>query len=98
MQIIITQHAIDQYRNKTFGNNELSDEDIRSIIIQIAKKGTKAGRRAGDRTYKICHQGLAIVAQVLPDKIIVITYLGNPQYQNWYVRQDAKMRKRVACR
>jgi len=92
MQIIIKQHAIDQYRNKTFNKLHLSDNDIRQLIKNIILKGTRVCRRPGKDTYKVQYQGLAVVARYCRDKIVVITYLGNTKYQKWYNQQEAKRR------
>lgn len=99
MEIVVTAHAIEQYRNKTFTPDaELEDQEICRRITNICKKGTRAGRKAGASVYKICYEGLAVVAKVSPNKIIAITYLGDREYQHWYKMQDRKTRRRAGCR
>ena len=92
MQIIIKQHAIDQYKNKTFNKSHPADNDIRQLIKNIILKGTRVCRRPGKDTYKVQYQGLAAVARYYQDKVVVITYLGNKKYQKWYSQQEVKRR------
>lgn len=92
MQIIVKQHAIDQYKNKTFNKSHLSDNDIRLIIRNIVAKGTKGCRRPGVNTYKVEYQGLAVVARYYRNEIVVITYLGNRKYQKWCSWQETRRR------
>ena len=96
MNIIITQHAIDQYRAKTFNDPDISDDKIRNLLMQIIKHGKTVERRVGKDVFKIRYQGLAVVARLSRGQAVVITYLGDPRYQHWYKKEDYKIKKRVA--
>lgn len=94
MRIIVKRHVIDQYRNKTFYGFR-ADNDIYQLIKRIIAEGTCVGRRPGKNTYKIGHQGLAVVARYYKDKIVVITFLGDEKYQRWYTHQEVRPRRKV---
>lgn len=95
MHIVVKQHVIDQYRNKTFNKSCPSDNDIRQLTRNIILKGTRVCRRPGQNTYKVEYQNLAVVARYYKDKVVVITYLGNKKYQSWYNQQEVKKRLAV---
>lgn len=95
MHIVVKQHVIDQYRNKTFNKSYPTDNDIRQLVKNIITRGTRVCRRPGQNTYKVEYQGLAVVARYYKNKIVVITYLGNKKYQSWYNQQEVKKRLAV---
>lgn len=95
ISVSIKKHAIDQVRNRTFAECDMSDEDIRKFLIKIVLKGKKGSRRPGENIYKISHEGHAVVARILSDKVEVITYLGNHDYQLWYNDQELKLKYRT---
>lgn len=95
MRIIVKRHVIDQYRNKTFKGPFRTDDYICQLVKRIIIKGTCDGRRPGKNTYKINYQGLAVVARYYKDKIVVITFLGDENYQRWYTHQEVRSRRKV---
>lgn len=92
MQTIVTLHAIEQYRRRSFSN--ISDNDILTLLSAVARKGKKESRRPpyDQQIFKVSLQGHAIVAKYSRDRIIVITYLGNKKYQSWYQRAELRPR------
>jgi len=81
--IIIREHAIEQFRNKMFDFSK-SNNDVESILIEVAKKGKKVNNRPG--ALEIQYRDLSIVAKKEGDKTVVITFLGDSRYRAWYRR------------
>ena len=41
MEIVITQHAIEQHRHRTFGAN-VSDDEIKKLLTKAVKHGKRS--------------------------------------------------------
>jgi len=93
MQIIITYHAINQYRQR-MQNQMLSDEEI-SISLKIAcTQGRKICKKPGNG-WEIEYQGVYIIALFKKHRITVVTCLGNTQYRNWSRKQEMYRRYKL---
>ncbi len=84
MEIIITNHVIDQYRRKTF--HSISDDEIIKDLKKIIAHGRKACKRPpfDQQIYKVVYKNTAVVAHFYPKKVVIITFLGDKSYQRWY--------------
>ncbi len=82
MLINVSSHAIKQFHRKNFAK-EVTDEDARDLLFTIAKHGKIVHKRP-DRAVEIVHRYGAIAAKINHNSIVVITYLGDSQYQKWF--------------
>lgn len=92
MDIIVTRHAIEQYRRRMF-DEQATDAEITKLLTKIARKGRKECRRppfAGN-VFKITYKEYSIIVDYR-EKPIVLTFLGNKRYQKWFYRTEIKPR------
>ncbi|MDI9467198.1 MAG: hypothetical protein QM343_04890 [Bacillota bacterium] len=96
MEIIITQHAIEQHRHRTFGAN-VSDDEIKKLLTKAVKHGKKEVRRPpfNGNIFKVTYKDFSVVVDYRGGEAIVLTYLGTKEYQNWYHRNE--IRPRALC-
>jgi len=85
MEIIVSKHAIDQYRVKMFST--LSLKEIEKILVAIVRKGKDTGARPGGAR-GMQYNGIAIVVKKQEDKTVIITCLGNGAYRGWCRRNE----------
>lgn len=93
MEIIITNHAVEQYRKKMY--SKLGDQEIRRTLEVTAERGTFVAKRPGG-AHSLKYNGLSIVAEKKNNKLIVITFLGNETYSNWSKNKEIRPRYRKA--
>lgn len=89
MKIIVTKHAIEQYRKKMF-NFDISENEIRGILSSIARNGKQLCKRPtiNNPVYEVNYQKLSIVVEYTKKTATVITFLGDRRYQNWARQQE----------
>jgi hypothetical protein len=92
MEITITQHAIEQYRRRSF-EYDISDSEVKNLLTRAVKKGRKESRRPPftRNIFKVTYKDFSIVVD-FRDKSTVLTYLGTKEYQRWYYCHEIKPR------
>lgn len=100
MSVFVSHHAIARFQERFFGLS-VDDKEAESFLKGIISQGHTVRRRAQNNpypVYEIEHGGHAVVAEVRPDMISVITYLGDAAYRCWWQRHEScsqrKPRKR----
>lgn len=81
MEIIVTQHAIERYIQRTLNYN-LSPADISTKLKQAAANGKLVAERRNN-AWEVQYNNLILVVQYGENKRTVITCLGTKQYRNW---------------
>lgn len=89
MDIHISKHAVNRYRNRLFDYTS-SEDDILNILMEIVKRGKRVGWRlsSGRVHMEMKHHGVSIVIMKSKDKIVVITCLGEDVYRKWTKHQS----------
>ena len=84
MDIFVTRHAIERYRQRLF-DFKASDESISEILREIALKGKAISirRNNSNNCLEKKYKGVSIVSIHNHKKIVVITCLGEVAYRNW---------------
>lgn len=84
MDIIVTTHAVERYRERLF-DYKSSDERIVKTLEEAARRGkTVAIRPHSDKTCsEVKYHGLAIVQIDQGDIVLVITCLGDERFRKW---------------
>lgn len=90
-EIIITPHAIQRYKERSYTSETLPDEQINKTLSLIARKGSVT-RRCPGGSYEMTYNGDAIVAIIKEPQIKVLTFLGNKQYRQWFQKKEIKPR------
>jgi hypothetical protein len=83
MEIVVTNHAVQRFRQRHFKAFDWPEEQIRKTLESVVKHG-KVKKRCPGKVNEVVFQGLAIRMAHSKNKIIVITFLGNSTYQKWY--------------
>lgn len=84
--IIITNHAIEQYKQRARAWDE-TDEQIDKELRLIAQRGSVTRKCPGDR-YEVTYNGDAVVAEIANKTISVVTFLGNKKYRHWFQKKE----------
>ncbi|SHE98748.1 hypothetical protein SAMN02745218_01222 [Desulfofundulus australicus DSM 11792] len=95
MRVGVTDHAVEQYRNKylQYRRGEMTDEEIRAVLARVVERGRR-GRRLPDGVWEYVLDGLAVVADDRnPGNITVITFLGYRDWRWWWRRKETGMRR-----
>lgn len=93
MTIIISNHAIEQYKKRMFDFDK-GDKEVSSILREIARKGEVICLRptvTKKTVYELKYHDLSIVAEVHKGKVTVITFLGDSLYRRW-AKKDIALR------
>ncbi|NLN49600.1 MAG: hypothetical protein GX154_11070 [Clostridiales bacterium] len=90
MNISITLHAIQQYKEKS-REYDLTDEQAKSTLMLIASRGSIICRRPDD-TYEVKYNGKSAVIKRNHELNVVITYLGDGKYRSWCRRTEIRPR------
>lgn len=88
-KIVITNHAIERFYSRNFGE-EYTESQIAKLMTDIATKGKIEERKQpyNRSIYRITYQGESIVVEYTQGKAIILTYLGTRKLQNWYLKQE----------
>ena len=95
LNVIVSNHAITQYARKMFLCGEMSRESIRQILAEIVVKGERICRRPprdGHPNFEVRYTGLSVNAAFEPDRIVVVTFLGDRVYRGWARDKEIKPR------
>lgn len=93
MLVEVKYHAMQQYYNRTFGSDFPIDTlEVEKFLKTIALRGAKEKKlpASNNQTFAVTFQSHTVVARFYRDKIVVITYLGNKQYQKWYKKSGKR--------
>jgi len=84
MKIIVTNHAINRYRERMFDYNSPVERVI-NILEEIVQKGKPVCNKPNtkDNCYEIKYRGISVVQIAEGDRIFVITCLGDHCYRKW---------------
>lgn len=103
-EIIITNHAIDQYQNRV--NYDTAREDAKTILVEITKQGivtrferSCTGKRKTNTIVYDLHKeykGIGISAVVEGSRVTVVTCTGTAEYRKWYKHQNNIKYRRCA--
>lgn len=90
MEVNITKHAIQRYRQRLFDFRS-SSSTIENKLKEIARKGKTMGLRLGacSNCFEVKYNGIFIVIIYNLDKIVVVTCLGDENYRKWIKSQEA---------
>ncbi|MCR4441941.1 MAG: hypothetical protein NUV48_07275 [Peptococcaceae bacterium] len=92
---MVSNHAITQYAKKMFLGKEVSRETIRQILAEIVVKGQRVCQRPsrdGCSNFEVKYKGLSVNASFEPDRVIVVTFLGDRTYRGWAREKEIKPR------
>jgi len=95
MRIGVTNHAVEQYRKKMlqYCGVEMSDDEIRAVLIRVAERGKCCGRRPGG-LMKYVHNSIAVaIKKDSPRDVTVVTFLGDERFRWWWTRKEIKARR-----
>lgn len=89
MKIIVTNHAIERYRQRFFDFSKLNGE-IRILLKEVAQKGKYIEIRpvADGKCLEVRYKGISIVIVQKKNRIVIITCLGNMSYRKWMKNQE----------
>ncbi|NLB18632.1 MAG: hypothetical protein GX825_07900 [Syntrophomonadaceae bacterium] len=97
MRIIVSRHAVAQYRKKMF-EPDITDEEATKILTAIARRGqivhlrpTKKDPRVST-VFEFRYRDLSIVAEVTGDMIVIATFLGDRRYRAWAKTKEIALR------
>lgn len=93
MNVIVSKHAVEQYRLKMLA--KISDDEIQKILRVIAVRGKFIQQRPGD-AYSLEYNGLRIAVTNQNNTLRVITFLGNKKYSAWSMKNDIRPRYKKA--
>lgn len=95
MRVGVTDHAVEQYRNKylQYRGDEMTDEEIRAVLARVVERGRRLRRLPGGaREYVL--DGLAVVVDDRnPGNVTVITFLGYYDWRWWWRKKETGMRR-----
>lgn len=96
MEVYVTKHAIQRYRQRLFDFTS-SSSSIETILKEIAQKGkaTKFRISSWDNCLEVKYKGISIVTVNDLRRIVVVTCLGDICYRKWIKCQDHYIRGRV---
>lgn len=94
MDIIIKNHAIDQYRRKMF--SALGEDEIKKILTTIVQRGSYVCKRPGN-AFSMKYNGVSVVVIKENNRLVVITCLGNKKYSNWSQKNEVRPRYKKAA-
>lgn len=89
MEIAITHHAIEQYKERT-RDWGMSDEKARKDLALIAERGTIV-RTVGNCNHMV-YNGMAIVVAQDKETRVVVTFMGNKKQRAWYNKNELRPR------
>ena len=101
MRIVVTDHAVTQYRNKLLqwycrdGPNDELKEKLKTIVRYDKKGAILPGNLI---EYK--KAGMAVATRYKGNDIIIITFLGDKEWRGWWQRKErwiTKSRKAVCA-
>ncbi|MCL6559341.1 MAG: hypothetical protein K6U74_11210 [Firmicutes bacterium] len=95
MNVGVTDHAVEQYRKKVlrYCGVEMTDEEIRSILMSAVERGKCCGRLPGG-VKKYALGDVVVVADVRdPENTTVITFLGDRNWRWWWKHRETKVRR-----
>ena len=89
--IIITKHAIEQYKQKIaqWIDTNITNDQVENILREIVKCGRKVGRLPGN-AWQYKYRNIQVVAVYDKEKIIVITCLGDKKYRSFWQKTSKK--------
>jgi hypothetical protein len=97
MKVVVSRHAVDQYRRKMF-EPDITDEEATKILTAIARRGqivhlrpTKKDPRISP-VFEFRYRNLFIVAEVTGNVIVVATFLGDQRYRAWAKTKEIALR------
>jgi len=96
MNVVVTHHAVKQFKNRVYASQNFNDEEIRKKLELTARRGKTIARRPGDALEK-CFQNIHIVTVKQKNAIVVLTCLGDRQYRYWSKAKELhpRFRKRA---
>lgn len=91
MQISVTKHAIERYRQRFFDFTKF-DAEIEILLKEVARKGKKVERRpvATGECIEVRYQGISVVILNQKDETVIVTCLGDTLYRKWIKNKDKK--------
>lgn len=97
MNVIITNHAIEQFHRRTFGPM-LPESEITKILTQTVKHGKKECQCPpfDKNIFKVTHKDLSVLVDFRDEHAVIMTFLGDKKYQKWHQRVEIRPRA-FAC-
>lgn len=84
-EIIVSNHAVERFRQRCFSYYDWPEEKIRKKLITIARKG-KVTKKCPGNAYEVVFEDMIIRTTLSNGQLIVITCLGPRAYRDWYRR------------
>lgn len=78
-----------------FLGKEVPRESIHRILTEIVVKGQRVCRRPsrdGCPNYELKYKGLSVNASFEPNRVVVVTFLGDRTYRGWAKEKEIKPR------
>lgn len=86
MEVTITKHAVQRYRDRS-GRKVNSENEAIGMLRAAAKYGKRVAYRPGN-AFEVSYQGLHIITVDHESQITVVTCLGSARYRNWSHRKE----------
>lgn len=81
MEVIITNHSIKRYRERTQAYGQ-TDDVIEDRLRQAVLRGRKIKERRGD-AWEVYGDGIYLIVHYKTDQAKIITCLGSKEYRKW---------------
>jgi len=82
MNVAVTHHAVEQFKNRVYASRNFKDEEIRKKLELTARRGKTIARRPGNALEK-CFENIHVVTMKQGNTVVVLTCLGDRQYRYW---------------